>query len=51
MLLLFQAAYAEKEKLMLAHTFVRPGVIAGLQQSPLGPYMDAGAAALHEVIQ
>jgi len=33
---------------MLAHTFVRPGVIARLRQSLLGPYMDAFAAALHQ---
>lgn len=33
---------------MLEHTFVRPGVIARLRQSPLGPYMDAFAASLHQ---
>jgi hypothetical protein len=33
---------------MLEHTFVRPGVIARLRQSLLGPYMDAFAAALHQ---
>jgi site-specific recombinase XerD len=48
MLLLFQTTYAEKEKRMLTHTFVRPGVIARLRQSPLGPYMDAFAATLHQ---
>lgn len=34
MLLLFQTIGEEKEKLMLEHTFVRPGVIARLRQSP-----------------
>jgi integrase/recombinase XerD len=48
MLLLFQTTCEEKEKLMLEHTFVRPGVIARLRQSLLGPYMDAFAAALHQ---
>jgi hypothetical protein len=33
---------------MLEHTFVRPGVIARLRQSPLGPYVDAFAASLHQ---
>ena len=33
---------------MLEHTFVRPGVIARLRQSPLGRYMDAFAASLHQ---
>ncbi|HEY5867118.1 MAG TPA: site-specific integrase [Candidatus Tectomicrobia bacterium] len=33
---------------MLEHTFVRPSVIARLRQSPLGPYMDAFAASLHQ---
>ncbi len=32
---------------MLEQTFVRPGVIARLRQSPLGPYLDPLAAALH----
>src|SRR5712691_3835204 len=48
MLLLFQTTREEKEKLMLEHTFVRPGVIARLRQSPLGPYVDAFAASLHQ---
>jgi len=48
MLLLFQTICEEKEKLMLEHTFVRPGVIARLRQSPLGPYVDAFAASLHQ---
>jgi site-specific recombinase XerD len=48
MLLLFQTTYAEKEKRMLEHTFVRPGVIARLRQSLLGPYMDAFAASLRQ---
>jgi site-specific recombinase XerD len=47
MLLLFQTTLEEKEKRMLEHTFVRPGVIARLRQSPLGPYGDAFAASLH----
>lgn len=33
---------------MLEHTFVRPAVIARLRQSPLGPYVDAFAASLHQ---
>ena len=33
---------------MLEHTFVRPGVIARLRQSPLGPYVDAFAGSLHQ---
>jgi hypothetical protein len=32
---------------MLEHTFVRTGVIARLQRSPLGPYLDTLAASLH----
>jgi site-specific recombinase XerD len=48
MLLLFQTTREEKEQRMLEHTFVRPGVIARLRQSPLGPYMDAFAASLHQ---
>jgi len=32
---------------MLEHTFVRTGVIARLQRSPLGPYLDTLATALH----
>jgi site-specific recombinase XerD len=48
MLLLFQTICEEKEKLMLEHTFVRPGVIARLRQGPLGPYVDAFAASLHQ---
>src|SRR6266581_3902061 len=48
MLLLFQTICEAKEKLMLEHTFVRPGVIARLRQSPLGPYVDAFAASLHQ---
>jgi integrase/recombinase XerD len=48
MLLLFQTTREEKEQRMLEHTFVRPGVIARLRQSPLGPYVDAFAASLHQ---
>jgi site-specific recombinase XerD len=48
MLLLFQTTSEEQEKLMLEQTFVRPGVIARLRQSPLGPYVDAFAASLHQ---
>ncbi|HEY5865807.1 MAG TPA: hypothetical protein VI542_09720 [Candidatus Tectomicrobia bacterium] len=33
---------------MLEHTFVQPSVIARLRQSPLGPYVDAFAASLHQ---
>jgi integrase/recombinase XerD len=32
---------------MLEHTFVRTGVIARLRRSPLGPYLDTLATALH----
>jgi hypothetical protein len=32
---------------MLEHTFVRTGVIARLRRSPLGPYLDSLAIALH----
>jgi site-specific recombinase XerD len=32
---------------MLEQTFVRPGVLARLRQSPLGPYLDPLATALH----
>jgi hypothetical protein len=32
---------------MLEHTFVRTGVIARLRRSPLGPYLDSLATALH----
>ena len=32
---------------MLEHIFVRPGVIARLRHSPLGPYLDPLATALH----
>jgi integrase/recombinase XerD len=32
---------------MLEHTFVRTGVIARLQRSPLGPYLDTLTASLH----
>lgn len=31
---------------MLAHTFVRPSVIARLQRSPMGPYLDNLAASM-----
>src|SRR5215475_11205140 len=48
MLLLFQTTREEKEQRMLEHTFVRPSVIARLRQSPLGPYVDAFAASLHQ---
>jgi site-specific recombinase XerD len=48
MLLLFQTTHEEKEQRMLEHTFVRPGVITRLRQSPLGPYVDAFAASLHQ---
>ena len=33
---------------MLEQTFVRPGVITRLRQSPLGPYVEAFAASLHQ---
>jgi site-specific recombinase XerD len=33
---------------MLEHIFVRPGVIARLRHSPLGPYLDPLATALHQ---
>jgi len=33
---------------MLEQTFVRPSVIARLRLSPLGPYVDAFAASLHQ---
>ncbi len=32
---------------MLEHTFVRTGVIVRLRRSPLGPYLDTLATALH----
>jgi site-specific recombinase XerD len=48
MLLLFPTPREEKEQRMLEHTFVRPSVIARLRQSPLGPYVDAFAASLHQ---
>jgi site-specific recombinase XerD len=48
MLLLFQTTCEEKEQHMLEHTFVRPGVIARLRQSPLGAYVDAFAASLKQ---
>ena len=32
---------------MLERTFVRTGVIARLRRSPLGPYLDTLATALH----
>jgi hypothetical protein len=48
MLLLFQTTREKQEQRMLEHTFVRPGVIARLRQRPLGPYVDAFAASLHQ---
>src|SRR5262249_54310178 len=42
-----QTTLEEKEKPRLEHTCVRTGVIAQLQRSPLGPYLDTLATSLH----
>jgi integrase/recombinase XerD len=47
MLFLFPTTFAEKEQHMLDQIFVRPGVVARLRRSPLGPHLDPFATALH----